>query len=42
VVKAAMVCTLLSLAISLFRLVHHLDVKNAFLHGTLSEIVYYS
>jgi hypothetical protein len=33
---------LLSLAISRFRLVHHLDVKNVFLHGTLSEIVYYS
>jgi hypothetical protein len=42
VVKAAMVYTLLSLAISLFRLVHHIDVKNVFMPGTLSEIVYYS
>jgi len=40
VVKPATVRTVLSLALSRRWPVHHLDVKNAFLHGTLAEIVY--
>lgn len=42
VVKSATVRIVLSLALSQNWPVHRLDVKNAFLHGTLSEIVYYS
>jgi hypothetical protein len=39
-VKSATVCTVLTLALSWGRPVHQLDVKNAFLHDTISEIVY--
>jgi hypothetical protein len=42
VVKSATVRTVLSLVVSCSCLVHQLDVKNALLHGTLSEIVYCS
>jgi hypothetical protein len=37
-----MVCTVLSLAVARSWPVHQLDMKNMFLHGTLSETVYYS
>jgi hypothetical protein len=42
VVKPAKVCTVLSLAVSRSWPVHQLNVKNAFLHDTLSETVYCS
>jgi hypothetical protein len=42
VVKPATVCTVLSLAVSHSWPVHQLDVKNVFLHDTLSETVYCS
>jgi hypothetical protein len=40
VVKFATVCAVLSLALSRAWAIHQLDVKNAFLHGTLTETVY--
>jgi hypothetical protein len=42
VVKPVTVRTVLFLAVSRSWLIHQLDVKNMFLHGTLSETVYYS
>jgi hypothetical protein len=41
VVKPATVCTMLSLAVSRSWSVHQLDVKNVFLHSTLSKTVYW-
>jgi hypothetical protein len=40
VVKLATVCTILSLALSRDWSIHQLDVKNAFLHGTLTKTIY--
>ena len=40
VVKPATIRTVLSIAISQFWPIHQLDVKNAFLRGNISEIVY--
>ncbi|XP_071686274.1 uncharacterized mitochondrial protein AtMg00810-like [Rutidosis leptorrhynchoides] len=40
VVKPALIRTVLSLAVSRHWHIHQLDVKNAFLHGQLSETVY--
>jgi hypothetical protein len=37
-----MICTMLSLAISHSWPIHHLNVKNTFLHSTLSETIYCS
>jgi hypothetical protein len=42
IVKPATVRTVLTLAISRDWHMHSLDVKNIFLHGTLSEIIYCS
>jgi hypothetical protein len=42
VVKSAIFCTVLSLAVSRDWMVHQLDVKNVILHATLSEVIYYS
>jgi hypothetical protein len=42
VVKPATVWTVLTLAVSRGWLVHQLDIKNAFLHVTLSETIYCS
>jgi hypothetical protein len=42
VVKLAMVHTVLSLVVSCSWSVHRLDLKKAFLHGTVSKTVYYS
>jgi hypothetical protein len=40
VVKLATVCVVLSIALSLKWETRQLDVKNAFLHGKLAEVVY--
>jgi hypothetical protein len=42
IVKFATVCVVLSLALSRNWAIHQLDVKNAFLHGTLTKTVYFS
>ena len=39
--KLAIVRVVLTLALSRSWPIHQLDVKNAFLHGTLTKIVYY-
>jgi hypothetical protein len=41
-VKPATICTVLSPVVSRFWLVHQLNVKNAFLHDTLTETIYCS
>ena len=41
VVKPTTIHTVLSLAISRDWPIHQLDVKNAFLHGTLNETIYF-
>jgi hypothetical protein len=41
-VKFTTVCAILSLALSRDWPIHQLDVKNAFLHGTLTETIYFS
>jgi hypothetical protein len=40
VVKPSTICIILSLVVSSRWPIHQLDVKNAFLHGFLSEVVY--
>jgi hypothetical protein len=40
VVKSVTVCTVLATAISRDWLIQHIDVKNVFLHGTLSETIF--
>ncbi|GJT22610.1 ribonuclease H-like domain-containing protein [Tanacetum coccineum] len=40
VVKPATICTILSIDVSRSRPIHQLELKNAFLHGHLSETVY--
>jgi hypothetical protein len=42
VIKPVIVQTMLTLAVSRGWPMHQLDVKNAFLHSTLTEIVYCS
>jgi hypothetical protein len=42
IIKPVIVQTVLTLAVSRGWSVHQLDVKNAFLHSTLTEIVYCS
>jgi hypothetical protein len=42
VVKFANVRSVLSLALSRNWMIHQLDVRNAFLHDTLTETVYFS
>jgi hypothetical protein len=41
-VKFTTFCAILSLALSRDWSIHQLDVKNAFLHGTLTETIYFS
>jgi hypothetical protein len=42
IIKFATVCTVLSLALFWDWAIHQLDVKNVFLHGTLTETIYCS
>lgn len=42
IVKPATILVVLSLILSSDLVIHHLDINNALLHGTLTDTVYFS